>query len=133
MNPENTEKPNHVVDVVVKLTEGDQYRLGRVEFTGNKTTRDKVLRRELQVFEGDIMDMETFKKSLFKVTQLGYYKIEEDPDFRVNAEKKSVDVSIKGTDTNRNEVQFGAGYSSSTASSGSSSSARATSSAAATC
>jgi outer membrane protein insertion porin family len=111
MNPENTEKPQHVVDVAVKVTEGDQYRLGRIEFTGNKTTRDKVLRRELQVFEGDIMDMETFKKSLFKVTQLGYYKIEEDPDFRVNAEKKSVDVSIKGTDTNRNEVQFGAGYS----------------------
>jgi outer membrane protein insertion porin family len=111
MNPENTEKPKHVVDVAVKITEGDQYRLGRIEFTGNKTTRDKVLRRELQVFEGDIMDMETFKKSLFKVTQLGYYKIEEDPDFRVNAEKKSVDVSIKGTDTNRNEVQFGAGYS----------------------
>ena len=111
MNPENTEKPNHVVDVVVKVTEGDQYRLGRIEFTGNKTTRDKVLRRELQVFEGDIMDMETFKKSLFKVTQLGYFKIEEDPDFRVNAEKKTVDVSIKGTDTNRNEVQFGAGYS----------------------
>ncbi|MDL2717581.1 MAG: outer membrane protein assembly factor BamA [Acidobacteriota bacterium] len=111
MNPENTEKPNHVVDVVVKVTEGDQYRLGRIEFTGNKTTRDKVLRRELQVFEGDIMDMETFKKSLFKVTQLGYFKIEEDPDFRVNPEKKTVDVSIKGTDTNRNEVQFGAGYS----------------------
>jgi outer membrane protein insertion porin family len=111
MNPENTEKPKHVVDVAVKITEGDQYRLGRIEFTGNKTTRDKVLRRELQVFEGDIMDMETFKKSLFKVTQLGYYKIEEDPDFRVNPEKKAVDVSIKGTDTNRNEVQFGAGYS----------------------
>ncbi|MGE5716281.1 MAG: outer membrane protein assembly factor BamA [Acidobacteriota bacterium] len=111
MNPENTEKPKHVVDVAVKITEGDQYRLGRIEFTGNKTTRDKVLRRELQVFEGDIMDMETFKKSLFKVTQLGYFKIEEDPDFRVNAEKKTVDVSIKGTDTNRNEVQFGAGYS----------------------
>ena len=111
MNPENTEKPNHVVDVAVKVTEGDQYRLGRIEFTGNKTTRDKVLRRELQVFEGDIMDMETFKRSLFKVTQLGYFKIEEDPDFRVNPDKKSVDVSIKGTDTNRNEVQFGAGYS----------------------
>jgi outer membrane protein insertion porin family len=111
MNPEYTEKPAHVVDVVVKVTEGDQYRLGRVEFVGNKTTRDKVLRRELQLFEGDILDMETFRKSLFKITQLGYFKIEEDPDFKVNADKKVVDVSIKGTDTNRNEVQFGAGYS----------------------
>jgi outer membrane protein insertion porin family len=111
MNPENTEKANRIVDVVVKVTEGDQYRLGRVEFTGNKTTRDKVLRRELQLAEGDVIDMELFKKGLFKVTQLGYFKIEEDPDFRVNSEKKVVDVTVKGTDTNRNEVQFGAGYS----------------------
>jgi outer membrane protein insertion porin family len=111
MNPEYAEKPNRVVDVTVKIAEGDQYRLGRVEFQGNKTTRDKVLRRELQLYEGDIMDMETFKKSIQKVTQLGYFKVEEDPDFKVNSEKKTVDISIKGTDTNRNEVQFGAGYS----------------------
>jgi len=111
MNPEYTEKPNHVVDVSVKIAEGDQYRLGRIEFQGNKTTRDKVLRRELQLYEGDIMDMETFKKSIQKVSQLGYFKVEEDPDFKVNSEKKTVDITIKGTDTNRNEVQFGAGYS----------------------
>jgi outer membrane protein insertion porin family len=111
MNPEFTEKPGHQVDVLVKVTEGDQYKLGRVEFVGNKTTRDKVLRREVQLFEGDTLDMETFRKSLFKITQLGYFKIEEDPDFKVNPEKKVVDVTIKGTDTNRNEVQFGAGYS----------------------
>ena len=111
MNPEFAEKPNRVVDVTVKIAEGDQYRLGRVEFQGNKTTRDKVLRRELQLYEGDIMDMETFKKSIQKVTQLGYFKVEEDPDFKVNNDKKTVDITIKGTDTNRNEVQFGAGYS----------------------
>jgi outer membrane protein insertion porin family len=55
--------------------------------------------------------METFKKGLYKTTQLGYFKIEEDPDFRVSPDQKAVDVTIKGTDTNRNEVQFGAGYS----------------------
>jgi outer membrane protein insertion porin family len=111
MNPEYTEKPGKKVDVTVKLTEGDQYRLGRVEFTGNKLTRDKVLRRELLVREGDILDMESFKKGLMKISQLGYFKVEEDPEFRVNPEKKAVDVTVKGTDTNRNEVQFGAGYS----------------------
>ena len=111
MNPEYEEKPNRIVDVTVRLTEGDQYRLGRVEFTGNKTTRDKVLRRELQIDEGQILDMERFKKGLFKITQLGYFKIEEDPDFKVSSERKQVDVTVKGTDTNRNEVQFGAGYS----------------------
>lgn len=113
MNPEYVERPGkgNLVDVTVHVTEGDQFRVGRVEFTGNKTTKDKVLRRELQLFEGDVLDMESFKKGLFKITQLGYFKIEEDPEFRVNSEKKAVDVTIKGIDTNRNEIQFGAGYS----------------------
>jgi outer membrane protein insertion porin family len=111
MNPEFAEKPNHVVDVTIRITEGDQYRLGRMEFSGNKTTRDKVLRREFPINEGDIMDMEIFKKGLQKVTQLGYFKIEEEPDWRVNPDTKTVDVTVKGTDVNRNEVQFGAGYS----------------------
>ncbi len=111
MNPEFSEKPNHVVDVTIRITEGDQYKLGRVEFSGNKTTRDKVLRRELPLFEGGVMNMEVFKKGLLKVNQLGYFKIEEDPEFRVNPDLKTVDVTVKGTDTNRNEVQFGAGYS----------------------
>lgn len=111
MNPEYQERDKKVVDVTVKITEGDQYRVGRVEFSGNKTTRDKVLRRELVLAEGDILDMEAFKKGVFKITQLGYFKIEEDPDFRVDPEKKTVDVTVKGQDTNRNEIQFGAGYS----------------------
>ena len=113
MNPEYTERPGegNLVDVVVRITEGDMFRVGRVEFIGNKTTKDKVLRRELQLFEGDVLDMESFKKGLFKITQLGYFKIEEDPEFRVDPEKKAVDVTVKGVDTNRNEVQFGAGYS----------------------
>lgn len=111
MNPEYTEKPDRVVDISIKVTEGEQYRIGRVEFSGNRTTKDKVLRRELQLFEGDVLDMESFRKGVFKITQLGYFKIEEDPEFRVNPDKKTVDVTVKGQDTNRNEVQFGAGYS----------------------
>ena len=111
MNPEFTEKPKNVVDVTIRITEGDQYRLGRVEFAGNKTTRDKVLRREIPLNEGDIMDIEIFKKGIMKITQLGYFKIEEDPEYRVNPDLKTVDITLKGTDVNRNEVQFGAGYS----------------------
>jgi hypothetical protein len=111
MNPEYEEKADRVVDVTVRVTEGDQFRLGRVEFTGNKTTREKVLRRELLLAEGDILDMERFRKGLFKITLLGYFKIVEDPDFKFQPYSKTVDVTVKGIDTNRNDVQFGAGYS----------------------
>jgi outer membrane protein insertion porin family len=102
---------NHRVDVDVKLFEGDKFYLGRLEVTGNTTTRDKVIRREFALDEGDIMNMEAVKKSLQKLQQLGYFKVNEEPEFGVRAAEKKVDLTLKGTETSRNEIQFGAGYS----------------------
>jgi outer membrane protein insertion porin family len=111
VNMEYVEQPNNVVDVHVTVYEGDQFRLGRLEFTGNTTTKDKVLRREIFLEEGDIMDMETFKQSIYKLGQLGYFKVTDNPDFKVNQEKKTVDVTIKGNEEGKNDIQFGGGYS----------------------
>ncbi len=111
INPDYVEQPNNVVDVHVEVYEGDQFRLGRLEFQGNTTTRDKVLRREIFLEEGDIMDMETFKQSLYKLGQLGYFKVTDNPDFKVNQEKKTVDITVKGTEQGKNDIQFGGGYS----------------------
>ncbi len=112
VDPEYTIRPNsNVVDVKLHVFEGDQFRLGRLEFTGNTTTKDKVLRREIFLEEGQIMDMETFKQSLYKLGQLGFFKINDNPDFKVNPETKTVDVTVKGVEEGKNDVQFGGGYS----------------------
>ena len=111
VNMEYAEQPNNVVDVHVQVYEGEQFKLGRLEFTGNTTTKDKVLRREIFLEEGDIMDMETFKQSIYKLGQLGYFKVTDNPDFKVNQEKKTVDVTIKGNEEGKNDIQFGGGYS----------------------
>lgn len=111
VDPEYTIKDNHVVDVKLRVFEGDQFHLGRLEFTGNTTTKDKVLRREIFLEEGQIMDMETFKQSLYKLGQLGYFKVTENPDFKVNADTKTVDITVKGNEEGKNDVQFGGGYS----------------------
>src|SRR3954453_1350579 len=47
INPEYAERENNVVDVHITVFEGEQFRLGRLEFQGNTTTKDKVLRREI--------------------------------------------------------------------------------------
>ncbi|HEV7572554.1 MAG TPA: outer membrane protein assembly factor BamA [Thermoanaerobaculia bacterium] len=111
INPEYVERENNVVDIHFAVFEGEQFRLGRLEFQGNTTTKDKVLRREIFLEEGEIMDMETFKQSIYKLGQLGYFKVNDNPDFKVNQEKKSVDVTVKGTEEGKNDVQFGGGYS----------------------
>ena len=110
-DPTYKEVGNHRVDVEVRLFEGDKFYLGRLEVQGNSSTRDKVIRREFALNEGDVMDMEAVKKSLQKLQQLGYFKVSEEPDFSVRAADKKVDLTLKGTETSRNEIQFGAGYS----------------------
>jgi outer membrane protein insertion porin family len=99
------------VDVLVKMYEGDAFRMGRTEFSGNSMTRDKVLRREVTIDEGQILDMEAFKKSLTKISQLGYFKLSEEPQFAPDNTTKTVDVKITGQEASRNELNFGAGYS----------------------
>ena len=97
---------------MVHVSEGDRYRLGRLEFSGNTKTQDKVMRREFRLFEGDWMDMGTLKRSVFKVNQLGYFKLKEDPlEFKFDEAGKLVNVTVKGEEVGRTDIQFGAGYS----------------------
>jgi len=102
---------DHRVDINVKVFEGEKFYLGRLEVTGNTNTRDKVIRREFALDEGDVFDMDAVKKSVTKIQQLGYFKMTEEPQFSPHPEEKKIDVLIKGQETSRNEIQFGAGYS----------------------
>ena len=110
-NPLFKEVGDHRVDIEIQIFEGEKFYLGRLEVQGNTQTRDKVIRREFALDEGDVMDMEAVKKSVTKIQQLGYFKMTEEPQFGVNPEEKKVDITIKGQETSRNEIQFGAGYS----------------------
>jgi outer membrane protein insertion porin family len=111
VDPEYIDRGDNVVDVKIRVFEGEQFRLGRLEFEGNTTTKDKVLRREIFLEEGMVMDMETFKQSIYKLGQLGYFKVTDNPDFKVNPESKTVDILIKGVEEGKNDIQFGGGYS----------------------
>ena len=110
-DPSYKEVGKNRVDVDIRMFEGEKYYLGRLEVTGNTQTRDKVIRREFGLDEGDVMDMEAVKKSIQKISQLGYFKLGEEPQFSVRQEEKKVDIVLKGQETSRNEIQFGAGYS----------------------
>ena len=68
-----TSKPP-VVDVTMQITEGPQYFVNRITFTGNTTTRDNVIRREMRLIEGNVFDTEALKYSVRRLNQLGYFK-----------------------------------------------------------
>jgi len=127
------EGEDNVVDVVVDVFEGDRFTLGRLEFSGNTNTRDKVLRREFRIPEGAYMSTGVFRSSVFKVNALGYFKLEEEPvEFDIDEEQKRINVVVKGRRWGATTSSSAPATPSSTGSSCRPSSTPATSSAAAT-
>ncbi len=110
---ELVEKPGNVADLVVRISESDQFRVGRIEFEGNDRTMDKVLRRELRLQEGGVMNVGAVRNSIYKINQLGYFKLdEEEPvEFDQLSEEKKVHLLFKGDEAERTELQFGGGWS----------------------
>jgi outer membrane protein insertion porin family len=113
VEPEVLERDDNVADVVIHVDEGEQFRVGRIDFRGNTRTMDKVLRRELRVQEGYVMNVAALRNSVFKINQLGYFQLnEEEPvEIDVNPEEKLVDLVFVGEEADRTELQFGGGWS----------------------
>ena len=55
----STDDARDVVDVVIAVDEDKLYHVGRIRFTGNDSTRDSVLRREVFLNEGDVVKVDT--------------------------------------------------------------------------
>jgi outer membrane protein insertion porin family len=104
------------VDVTLQIQEGKQYFVNRIIFTGNTTTRDNVIRREMRLYENGVFNTEALKYSIKRLNQLGYFKALEGPGKDVNVDKTTtaenkVDVRMKLEEQNRNQLTFGAGVS----------------------
>ena len=113
VDTEVVERQENVADLLVRIDEADQFRVGRIEFEGNTKTKDKVLRRELMVQEGTVMNMTGVQNSLLKIRQLNYFALnEEEPvRFDFDGEEKEVDLVVQGEEAERTELQFGGGWS----------------------
>ena len=103
-----------IVDVTMRVDEGKQYFINRITFTGNTTTRDNVIRRELRIIEAAPFNTMALKDSVKRLNQLGYFKPLEgeavDVQKTANADNK-VDIQLKFEEQNRNQLTFGAGVS----------------------
>jgi outer membrane protein insertion porin family len=104
------------VDITMRIDEGPQYFVNRITFTGNTTTRDNVIRREMRLVEGGVFNTEALKYSVRRLNQLGYFKElkGDDRDMKVDKtpdQPNTVDVTLKFEEQNRNQLTFGAGVS----------------------
>jgi outer membrane protein insertion porin family len=61
------------IDLTLNFDEGKQFFVRRIDFSGNTTTRDKVIRRELLIDEGDVFNTRLWELSILRLNQLGYF------------------------------------------------------------
>jgi len=109
----NPDPARKVVDVTLAMDEDKRYYVGQIHVTGNDTTRDKVVRREIYMNEGDVFNTEALKATIRRINQLGYFKpMEGAPDLQPSEKgDDKLDITFKVEEQNRNQFTFGGGVS----------------------
>ena len=100
----------HMVDITYQMSKGSKVRFERIAITGNTITRDNVIRRELQVYEGEYFSGRGMKKSTANLNRLGYF---EDTEFQTKkgSAEDLMDLSINVKEKPTGSFSLGAGYS----------------------
>ncbi|MDD5558488.1 outer membrane protein assembly factor BamA [Candidatus Methylomirabilis sp.] len=107
----NTDRENHIVDVGLEISEGKQAFLERIEISGNTKTRDKVVRREIPLNEGDLYNSRLLARGRQNLNNLGYFEDVKIETRRGTVEDRvDIDVMVKEKPTG--SFSIGGGFSS---------------------
>jgi outer membrane protein insertion porin family len=96
------------------IDEGKQFFVRRIDFTGNTTTRDKVIRRELLIDEGQLFSTRMWELSVLRLNQLGYFEMlkeEEAADIKRDSRTNTVDITLQVKERGKNSVGLQGGVS----------------------
>ncbi len=100
------------VDIVFRFEKGNKVYFGNFNIVGNTRTRDKVVRRELKVLEGELYNETKKRESMANVRRLGFFdEITFNPKTPEN-NPDVMDIDINVAERNTGSIQIGAGYSS---------------------
>ncbi|MDQ0463025.1 outer membrane protein insertion porin family [Caulobacter ginsengisoli] len=104
-------RETNTVDVVFQVKEGPRVYVDRIDIVGNTRTLDYVIRRELEVSEGDAYNRVLVDRSKNQIRSLGFFKdvdISEVP----SAQPDRTSLRVKVEEQPTGELSFSAGYSS---------------------
>jgi outer membrane protein insertion porin family len=98
-----------VVNITFDINKGKQVYFEEITISGNNKTRDKVIRRQLKVYEQELYSGRRLKRSVRNLYRLDFFE-----DIKVNTNKGSADdkmrLRIDVTEKRTGAFSFGAGY-----------------------
>jgi outer membrane protein insertion porin family len=115
-NVPNTEvdEEHKTISMKIDIDEGKQFFVRRIEFSGNTTTRDKVIRRQIALEEGQVYNSRMWEVSLLRLNQLNYFetlKPEQDSEVHQDVAENTVDINLKVKEKGKNSIGLNGGVS----------------------
>src|SRR5882724_5877781 len=102
------------IDITMRFNEEKQYYVRRIDFSGNTTTRDKVIRRELLLDEGQLFNKRAWEVSILRLNQLNFFeRIEADKavEIKRNTKEGTVDLNLKVKEKGKQSIGLQGGVS----------------------
>jgi outer membrane protein insertion porin family len=107
----NIDPEKKTVAITIDIQEGGEVRIGRIDISGNSKTRDKVVRREMRLDEGDLYSKKALKRSYERVNNLNFFEtVELLPERR--QQEPIMDLNVKVKEKLTGTMSIGGGYSS---------------------
>lgn len=98
------------VDLVFEFDKGQKVYFGEISVTGNSKTRDKVVRRELKIEEGELYNETRKRQSLENIQRLGFF---DEVNFKTNTPPEHpqvLNIEIVVKERNTGQIQLTAAY-----------------------
>jgi outer membrane protein insertion porin family len=102
------------VSMDIDIDEGKPFYVSRIEFEGNTITRDRVIRRELLLEEGQVYNSQLWEYSLLRLNQLEYFdplRVDQDSTAQQNPEEGTVTLLLKVKEKGKNSIGLNGGVS----------------------
>ncbi len=108
----NIHDSDRTVDITFDVEKGDKVYIGKIIVTGNTRTKDKVVRRELKIFEGELFNGTRKRESRENVLRLGFFDSVEFHQIASKDNSNVVDIEVRVKERSTGQLVIGAGYAS---------------------
>ena len=99
------------VNVTFSIDEGELNYLKRLEIKGNTMTKDKVIRREMLIKEGDRFNFSLFERGLFWMQRLRIAALQKEPEIKSDPkEPNQIDVTLFIRELQKGFFHYSGGY-----------------------
>ncbi|MDB5698851.1 MAG: bamA [Alphaproteobacteria bacterium] len=108
----NRDKDSRTMSVTFQIADAPRVYVERVDINGNTATRDKVVRREFRLAEGDPFNSVRVKRSRDRIQSLGFFQENLEIEQQPGSSPDRVILAVNAEERSTGELQVSAGFSS---------------------